>query len=133
MAGKQRYSATEVIAALEATKGGIYLAAQRLGCDPETVKNYCKRYPSVQAACEAKRGQMIDLAEQKLWQSIKKGEAWGVAFCLKTLGKERGYVERTETTGKDGGPQQHEFLTQAQRQERIQELLAKRNGHVESD
>jgi hypothetical protein len=47
---------------------------------------------------------MVDLAELKLWQSIQNGEAWGIAFCLKTLGKDRGYVERQEVSGQGGAP-----------------------------
>ena len=105
MAKPFRYTAAQVITALEETKGMVYLAAKRLGCDPETIQNYCKRHPSVQAAKEAQRGEMIDTAELKLWQSIQKGEAWGIAFCLKTLGKDRGFVERQEVTGKDGAEQ----------------------------
>jgi hypothetical protein len=91
---QQRYTATQVAQALTETKGMLYIAAERLGCDPETIRNYCKRYPSVQAARDAQRGRMVDLAELKLWQSIQNGEAWGIAFCLKTLGKDRGYVEQ---------------------------------------
>ena len=47
---------------------------------------------------------MIDTAELKLWQSIQNGEAWGITLCLKTLGKDRGYVERQELSGQDGAP-----------------------------
>lgn len=104
MPGKPRYTAAEVIAALKETKGMMFLAAKRLGCDHDTVLNYCKRHPSVQAAKDAERGEMVDAAELKLWQSIQNGEAWGITLTLKTLGKDRGYVERTEQTGKDGAP-----------------------------
>ena len=31
------------------------------------------------------------------------GEPWAVAMVLKTIGKHRGYVERQEVTGADGG------------------------------
>lgn len=41
----QRYTAKEVAQALIETKGMVYIAAQRLGCDPDTIRNYCKRYP----------------------------------------------------------------------------------------
>jgi hypothetical protein len=102
MPGKPRYTAAQVAAALVSTKGLVYLAAKRLKCDVDTVYNYCKRYPSVQAARDAMRGQLVDLAEQKLWESIQSGEAWGITLCLKTLGKDRGYVERQELTGQDG-------------------------------
>jgi hypothetical protein len=101
---KQRYTAAQVASVLMATKGLVFLAAKRLKCDPSTIENYCKRYPSVQAVKDAQRGQMIDLAEQKLLESIQQGEAWGITLCLKTIGKHRGYVERQEHTGSDGVP-----------------------------
>jgi hypothetical protein len=96
MAGKQRYSAEQVCAALVETKGLLYLAAKHLACSYQTVCNYVQRYPSVKATLEAQRGEMVDTAEAMLYQSILKGEAWGITLCLKTLGKHRGYVERTE-------------------------------------
>ena len=99
---KQRYTAAQVAQALTTTKGLIFLAAKRLRCSPDTITNYCNRYPSVQAVRDAMRGQLVDLAEQKLWESIQKGEAWGITLCLKTIGKDRGYVERQELTGTDG-------------------------------
>ena len=102
MADRQHYSATQVAEALTQTKGMIFLAAKRLGCSAQTVRNYCERFPSVQAAKDAERGEMVDTAELKLWQSIQNGESWGIAFCLKTIGKDRGYVERQEVTGQDG-------------------------------
>lgn len=104
MAGKRRYTPQQVIEALKQTKGMRFLAAQRLGCSHDTITNYINRYASVRDAADAQRGEMVDTAELKLWQSIQNGEAWGITLCLKTLGKERGYVERTEQTGKDGGP-----------------------------
>ena len=104
MADKPHYTAAQVIAALQETKGMVFLAAKRLGCTPNTIKNYCERYPTVQAAKDAERGEMVDTAELKLWASIQAGEAWGIAYTLSRLGKDRGYVERTEQTGKDGAP-----------------------------
>jgi hypothetical protein len=102
MPGKPRFTPTQIIAALKKTKGMVYLAAKQLRCDPDTILNYCKRYPAVERAKQALRGEMVDLAEIRLAESIQKGEAWGIAFALKTLGKDRGYVERQELTGQDG-------------------------------
>jgi hypothetical protein len=104
MANKHRYSAKQVEHALTDAKGMMFLAARTLGCSQETVRQYCLKYPSVQAAKDAQRGIMIDTAELKLWQSIQNGEAWGITLCLKTIGKDRGYVERQELSGTDGTP-----------------------------
>ena len=101
MARTPRYSAEQVIDALAEPVALVFLAAKRLGCTPETIGNYCRRYPSVQGGQRGPPGEM-DTAELKLWESILKGESWGVTLCLKTLGKDRGYVERTEHTGEDG-------------------------------
>ena len=107
---RQRYTAQQVIDALHQMHGLVSLAAKLLRCDPETIHNYCKRYPAVQAAKEAARGELVDLAEAKLWQAVHRGDAWAIAMVLKTLGRSRGYVERIEQTGKDGGPIQHAHL-----------------------
>ena len=92
--GKQRYTAAEVSAALTANKGMVFLTAKQLGCDPDTVENYCKRYPTVQAAKEAERGQLVDEAELRLWAAVRRDEPWAISFTLKTLGRHRGYSER---------------------------------------
>ncbi len=103
---KLRYTRDQVVNALEECKGMIYLAARRLGCHPNTVSNYMRRYPAVRDVVTAKRGEMVDTAEIALHKAIQGGEGWAVCFTLKTLGKERGYVERQEFAhhGKDDAP-----------------------------
>ena len=96
MAKRHRYTAQQVIDALKATRGLVYLAAQRLGCDPDTVMNYCKRYPTVEQAKHDARGALLDMAEAKLFLAVQRGEAWAITFCLKTIGRSRGYGERLD-------------------------------------
>src|SRR5262245_29627966 len=93
MADRQHYTATQVASALRECKGGLYLKAKRLGCSVQTVLNYCHRYPTVQAAKEEERGVMIDEAELRLWAAIQDGHPWAITFCLRTIGRHRGYVE----------------------------------------
>jgi hypothetical protein len=45
-----------MIEALRQTKGMVYLAAEALGCAPQTVYNYANRYKSVQAEIDNQRG-----------------------------------------------------------------------------
>jgi hypothetical protein len=104
MANKHRYTPKQVADAIVQSKGMLYLTAKRLGCSYQTVLNYCTRFKMVEDVRKAQRGEMLDTAEMKLWRAIQKGEPWGIAFCLKTIGKDRGYVERQEVGGEGGQP-----------------------------
>jgi len=110
MGTKQRYTQAQVIDALRETKGMVYLAAKRLGCEAQTIYNYRDRYPAVRAEMEQQDGEVDDAAEMKLYQAIIAGEPWAVQFRLRTKGKGRGYVERVqqEVSGPNGGPIQTE-------------------------
>lgn len=96
MAGKPRYTVAQVIEAIDAKMGMVYLAAEALGCSHQTIYNYAKKHPTVQRAIDAKRGKMLDTAEVALWKGIQDGESWAVQFALRTIGRDRGYVERQE-------------------------------------
>ena len=100
----ERYTTAEVIEAIRVAKGIKMTAARHLGCTWWTVNNYCKRHPTVQKAYEETRQELIDLAESKLRQKVEKGADWAIKWVLATLGKDRGWVERKEVTGAEGGP-----------------------------
>jgi hypothetical protein len=105
MAGKQRYKVEQVIDAIE--RGMTpYGAARMLGCHPDTVRNYTDRYPTVKRALLSKRKELVDLAELGLRGALLDNAPWAIAFTLRTLGRDYGYVERTEQriSGEDGGP-----------------------------
>jgi hypothetical protein len=93
---KPKWTAQQMIDALVETKGMVYLAAQRLGCAPHTVYNYRDRYAGVRAVIEAEDGKVTDTAELKLHTAILNGEPWAISFRLKTKGRNRGYVEKSE-------------------------------------
>jgi hypothetical protein len=102
MARPRVYSDEKIIAALTETMGLVYLAAQVVGCDPDTIYRRAKKSAQVNSHIAFERGKIIDTAEMKLFQAINAGEPWAIAMTLKTLGKNRGYVERMEQTGADG-------------------------------
>lgn len=89
---------------LEAVERGhtITGAAKVLQVTPKTMHRYTKRWAQVAAAIRDKRNELVDLAELSLRAAVLKGEPWACALVLKTQGKDRGYVERTEITGADG-------------------------------
>jgi hypothetical protein len=47
MAGKQKFTKEDMIAALHATQGRVFLAAQRLGCSIALSIPFCLPYPSI--------------------------------------------------------------------------------------
>jgi hypothetical protein len=101
---REELSADKVIAKIHELKGNLSMVARSFSISRQTLYNYMKQRPSVQAAVEEARETMIDNVESALYSAALKGEAWAVCFFLKTQGKSRGYVERQEVTGKDGAP-----------------------------
>ena len=101
--GKELYTTEQIISALEATNGLIALAAQRLGCSPQTIYNRANKSKRLKDIIFEKRDNLVDHAELALRAAVLNKEPWAIAMVLKTLGKSRGYVERQEVTGADGG------------------------------
>ena len=96
------YQTESIVKALHATRGRIYLAADQLGCDPQTIYNRMEKEPELAEVIRAERERRIDIAETALDRAVIEGEAWAVCFTLKCIGKRRGYVERQEISGVDG-------------------------------
>lgn len=92
-----KYSEKVIIEALRAANGGIYLAAKKLGCAASNIYIRADKSPAIQAVIDEMRGELGDMAEAALKRAVVGGEGWAVCFTLKTLGKSRGYIERTET------------------------------------
>lgn len=95
-----------MIAALKETKGMVYLAADRIGCHPETVLNYAERYKSVRDEINSQREKILDIGELKLVQKVMDGDDGMIKFLLSTRGKHRGYTTGQEISGPNGGPLQ---------------------------
>lgn len=101
--GYRHYKNAEIIEALKATGGLVYMAARKLGCDPSTIHIRAKASPEIREAIDNARGDMLDMAEHELKKAVRGGDMTAVIFTLKTIGKHRGYVERVEQTGANGG------------------------------
>lgn len=106
---KQRYTVAQIKEALIANSGFQIHAATELGCDRSTVENYILRYPELQEVLRNEVEKQKDHAELQLQHAIKDREPWAITLFLKTRAKDRGYVERVEQTGRDGGPIKEEL------------------------
>ena len=102
----EKFTAEQVIQAIQDAHGMVTKAAQRLGCTPRTVRNYAQRYSTVAGAILEERECMTDIAELVLFDKIQAGDLGAITFYLKTQGRDRGYTERQENihTGPGGGP-----------------------------
>lgn len=96
MAGKEQYTAQQMIDALLATRGMTTLAAKRLGCSWNTVNRYIEKYPTVKAAQIEAQEQSGDMVELKLLERVQAGDTTAIIFALKTRYRDRGYNERLD-------------------------------------
>jgi hypothetical protein len=97
-------TAEQMIDAIHKARGFISTAAQFCGVSRQTFYTYLRKYATVQQALEDAREKNHDFVESKLMKAIDDGNVTAMIFYLKTQCKKRGYIERTEFTGRDGGP-----------------------------
>jgi len=77
--------------------GVIKNAAAKLKVSRQAIYRAVDRYDEVRQAFEDARENGLDYAETKLMEQIGKGNMTAIIFYLKTQGKKRGFVERSET------------------------------------
>jgi hypothetical protein len=116
MANREQYTAEQMINALKATRGMITYTSDYLGCDYKTVRRYIDKYATVKEAYEDAKDRIADNVENTLYdvavgRRAKDGtyeiepNVTALIFLAKTHPalRGRGYAERTEHTGADGG------------------------------
>lgn len=88
--------------AIEKCGGNVAEAARSLKVTRWALQKRIANNKELQQLVADAREETVDLAESMAKQQIREGNTAMIIFTLKTLGKERGYVERQEITGKDG-------------------------------
>lgn len=99
------------IEALKSSLGVVMSASKKTGIARSTHYEWCKSDPEYKAAVDEIGEDAVDFVETSLFGQIKDGNTTATIFYLKTKAKHRGYVERQEITGKDGGPIQTQDLS----------------------
>jgi len=94
----------EIIKALAANGGIASAAAPALGLHPQYLRQLIRENPAFKAVQTDAKESLVDLAESKLIKGVNEGNPTFVIFTLKTLGKDRGYRQGMEVTGREGGP-----------------------------
>lgn len=82
--------------------GIVKSAAKMARIEPQTHYIWMKRDKRYAERAKEVGETQTDFVESKLMQLINEGNPAAIIFYMKTKGKNRGYTERTEITGKDG-------------------------------
>jgi len=96
----------QLIKALKLSGGNASDAAEQLGVHSETVRNRIRNSIKLRKLVDEIRESTIDLAESKMVTLIKNGDGPMIRFYLYTIGKNRGYIRRSQEqlVGKNGEP-----------------------------
>ena len=100
----KNYDIPTIKKAIEDSGGLFTTIATRLKCEWHTAKTHVNLHEETKLAYEAECESMVDVAESKLFENIKDNDNTAIIYYLKTKGKHRGYIERSEFTGVGGSP-----------------------------
>ena len=89
----------EMIDALIKHKGNVTRAAEEIDMNRENHYYWCHNDPEYKKAVDRVQEVALDFAEGKLFDGMDDMNMTAVIFYLKTRGKARGYIERSEITG----------------------------------
>ncbi len=85
-----------MIAALEQSLGIVTTACKAVGLARATHYEWLDSDPEYKKRAEALADIALDFAESKLHTQIMNGDTTAIIFYLKTKGKKRGYIERSD-------------------------------------
>ncbi len=95
----------ELEAALRVTNGLLLPAADILGVTRRSVAERCEKNPDrFGPLLKELREGFVDRAENTLVRAVEAGDMQASIYALRTVGRARGYGDRQEITGADGGP-----------------------------
>ena len=98
MAGRKK----KFLEIYEKSFGFVSLACENANMGRSTYYRWLDEDSEFRQKCKDIEEANIDYVESKLFSQIREGNTTATIFYLKTKGKNRGYVERQEVTGKDG-------------------------------
>ncbi len=125
--GFTKVSQKAIADAIQLHGGNVAAAARALGVTRRNVWMRIAKSPELRAVLDDERDSLVDEAESVLRQEIHAHNITAVIWALKAspAAKARGWGERSEVTGANGGPVQTEEvgLSDADRASRIAALF----------
>ena len=93
-----------ILKALEKNLGVVTLSCRKADIPRSTFYKWLKTDEEFAKQVKDIDNVALDFAESELFKQIQNGIPASTIFYLKTRGKKRGYIERTEITGAEGMP-----------------------------
>lgn len=88
----KKLTSDKVVETITAMHGLMGPAAEQLGVTRTVLRFFIQRHPSCAKALKDAREALGDLAEQRLFDQIERGELRAITFYLSTMCKDRGYI-----------------------------------------
>lgn len=86
----------KTLEALERSLGIVTAACKNADIHRATFYEWLQKDPAFKAEVEAIQDIALDFAESQLHQNIRNGDTTSIIFYLKTKGKRRGFIEKSE-------------------------------------
>lgn len=102
----------DFVQAYELSGGNVSVSCKKVQISRETYYRWCRDDKEFNDKCREIDESLLDLAETMLMKAIKDGKTAELIFFLKTKGKIRGYVERSEVDVKDTRPDFSNYSTE---------------------
>ena len=87
---------TQFLEAFKESKAIVSYACEKVNISRQTYYRWKGEDKDFREACEDIEEMVIDLVEGKLLTAINENDTTAIIFFLKTKGKKRGYIERTQ-------------------------------------
>lgn len=92
----RQYTYDEMAEAIVKARGLTAVAAEYVGCSRRTVDRWLKRHKKLQELRNDCFETQKDRTEHALFKAIDEGNITAIIFFLKSVGKDRGYVEKVD-------------------------------------
>ena len=91
----KNFQKSELKKAILGSGGYMTNVAKNLSCDWHTANSYVKKF-NLEEDLIAEDERLTDLTEMKLMENIRNNDTTAIIFRLKTKGKKRGYIEKSQ-------------------------------------
>jgi hypothetical protein len=95
---KLTHKKQQMILALEKSLGIVTTACLSVGISRESHYNWYNEDIEYKTAVDSIKDIKLDFVESQLHKNIQNGDTTAIIFALKTLGKNRGFIEKQEIT-----------------------------------